>query len=670
MKKSLSFLYFLSFVFLLNAQTHKVDMSSIRAVKTENAKLNSKNIPDIPLAETPFAQTPNQGVTASQREGIGFSIPLGSSYNIYSIVSEGPNAITYIPEINTMAFSHRQNNGEDGGSGIISFDVSTDNGATWDTSNKPLSPNLITENGTVINGNRYPNGSLYNPPGNTDPNNAYFVGSGAALWTDPDYGNNWGLEYVVSSKLDGTTDVNEQYYTVPDSNAYLPMGMVYQPDGSQWYTNLRREQNATFQLFSPVLATKLVFNETTKTFDRTVIELELNYETGLDSFAVNPRIAFSPDGMTGYAVIGGIDGDDTEVYPSVKPIVWKSTDAGETWTKQPRIMYQTLDSLISYTLPVDADGDGESDPIGSGAAQIPYMSQYDIAVDMNGDLHIYASMLGNSNVATSGDDFGTVWIGAGTLQFFHFINSGDTWEAHHIDTWLNEDHMIGDVAVDERVQAGRSPNGDYVFFTHSESTYIQELEEMPNQAPDIHANGYRVSDGFVTQVKNLSLVPGTTFEEFDFLDAGTICYFHMSSPVTKEGGDNWDHEIPLMYGLPTDFESDLEPIDYFYLSGVGFDEDEFLERGTLPPSAVEELSPEAQAVKISPNPNTGLFTVDLTSLNQNADIRIIDMMGRTIELLSEQRGQIQVNLSVETPGLYLVEIRTETEVFSKKVMKL
>jgi len=669
MKKSLLFLSFLSFAFFLNAQTHKVNINDIRAVKTENAKLASQNTPDIPLADSPFSQTPNNGNTAELREGIGFSIPLGSSYNIYSVVSEGPNALNYIPEINTFAFCHRQNNGEDGGSGIISFDVSTDNGATWDATNKPLSPALTAENGTVINGNRYPNGSIYNPAGNTDPDNAYFVGTGAALWTDPDYGNNWGLEFVVSSKLDGTTDIDEQYYTIPDSNAYLPMGMVHQPDGSQWYTNLRREQNATFQLFSPVLATKLVFNEDTKTFDRTVTELALNYETGLDSFAVNPRIAFSPDGVTGYAVIGGIDGDDTEVYPSSKPIVWKSTDSGDTWTKQPRIMYQGLDSLISYTLPVDADGDGESDPIGSGAAQIPYMSQYDIAVDMNGSLHIYASMLGSAAVATSGDDFGSVWVGAGTVQFFHFINSGDTWEAHHIDTWLNDDHMIGDVTVDERIQVGRSPAGDYVFFSHCESTYIQELDEMPNQAPDIHANGYRVSDGFVTAVKNLSLVPGTTFDEFNFLDAGTMSYFHMMSPVTKEAGDNWEHELPIVYGVPTDFESDLAPINYFFLSGVGFDENEFFERGN-PPSSIQELSPEAQAVKISPNPNAGLFTIDLTPLSQNADIRIMDMMGRTVQVLSQKRGQVRVDLSTELHGVYLIQIQTEAEIFSKKVMKL
>lgn len=60
--------------------------------------------------------------------------------------------------------------------------------------------------------------------------------------------------------------------------------------------------------------------------------------------------------------------------------------------------------------------------------------------------------------------------------------------------------------------------------------------------------------------------------------------------------------------------------------------------------AVQELSREAQAVKISPNPIAGLFTLDLTSLNQNAGVKIMDMMGRTIKTLSQQQGQVRFDL--------------------------
>lgn len=671
MKKLLLTNFLLALGLIVMAQSQRVDLTKFRATETKNAKISNQQIADVPLADPALVAPSQHQESVNFREGEGFSIPLGSSYNIYSVVSEGPNALNYHPDINSYVFCHRQNAGEEGGSGIISFDVSTDNGATWDAMNKPLTPSLMTADGIGINGNRYPNGSIYNPPGNTDPNNAYFVGTGAALWEDPAFGNGWGWEFVVSSKFDGTTDASEAYYSIPDTNAYLPMGMVFTPNGDQWYTNYRREQNLAFQLFNPVIATKLTFNEDTKAFDRTATELPLNYSSGLDSFAVNPRIAFGPDGSVGYAVISGIDGDDTEEYPSVKPIVWKTTDGGDTWTKQARIAYQMLDTLISYTIPVDLDGDGTSDSLGQGSPQIPYMSQYDIAVDMNGQLHIYATMISNSNAATGSDDFGTVWVGAGTANFFHFISTGDgegDWEAHFIDNWFNEDGMVGSVAVDERVQIGRSPAGDYVFLTHAESTYLTEEDAYPNDFPDVLASGYRVSDGYVTDVKNLSLVPGTVFEDFEFLDAATVSYYHMLSPITKEGGDNWEHELPLVYGIPTDVADDLMPIDYYFYSGVGFDEVEFHERGGV--VNVVNLSPEAQSVKIFPNPTTGKFTVDLSAYNETVQIHVLDMVGRTVQVLSQQSGQVELDLATETNGIYNVQIQTATEVFSKKVMKL
>lgn len=673
MKKILLTNFLLALGLMVMAQSQRVDLTKMQFTKTENAKMATQHAIDVPLADPPLVMPRPDYEAVQSREGEGYSIPLGSSYNIYSIIIEGPNSLSYHPDINSMIFSHRQNEGEDGGSGIISFDVSTDGGATWDASNKPLSLGLTSEDGTTINGNRYPNGSIYNPPGNTDPSNAYFVGTGAALHTDPIYGNGWGWEYVVSSKFDGTTDASEAYYTAADTNSYINTSMVYTPDGAQWSANYGRNQDLPHQVFNPLYATKLTFNEATKAFDRKATALPLNYENAIDSTAVDPLIAFSPDGMTGYSVIRGIDADDTEEYPSFKPIVWKTTDGGDTWQKQARIAYQSLDSLISYTIPVDLDGDGTSDSLGSGSPQIPFMSQYDIAVDGNGRLHIYASMVSSSNDAEDSEDFGFVWTGVGTLNFFHFINTGDgsdDWEAHFIDTWFNEDGAVGGIAVDERVQMGRSPEGDYVFFSHSESTYLGDEEAVPNDFPDIHAGAYRVSDGFVVDLKNLGVVPGFEFDDFEFLDAATTSYFQTMSPVTKEGGENWDHEIPFVYSIPRDLSDDVQPIDYFYYFGVGFDEDEFHERGVPAVLGTKTLSPEAQAVKVYPNPTTGEVALDLSAFKQTVQIQVMDMMGRTIQTLSQQSGQVVIDLASEMNGMYLIQVQTENEVFSKKVMKM
>ena len=294
------------------------DKSKVRFSKKQNEKLNQRQLPDIPLA-TPnlIAVPPVNEETLDFREGPSFSVPMGSSYNIYSVVSEGPNPVSYHPDINTIIFCHRQNFPYPGGSGIMSFDVSTDAGVSWDTITRQVTPSLMTPDGIGLNGNRYPNGSIYNPPGNTDPANAFFVGTGASLWNDPAFGSGWGYEWVASAKLDGSL-VDENYYSTADTNIYLSTGMTYNPDGSQWYANYRREQNFSHQLYNPIIATKLEFNSTNNNFDRTPFELPLNYSTGIDSFAINPRIAFAPDGQIGYTVTTGIDGDDNEILSKCK----------------------------------------------------------------------------------------------------------------------------------------------------------------------------------------------------------------------------------------------------------------------------------------------------------------------------------------------------------------
>jgi hypothetical protein len=48
---------------------------------------------------------------------------------------------------------------------------------------------------------------------------------------------------------------------------------------------------------------------------------------------VDYKIAFGSDGQTGYIVMIGNNGDAEEIegYKNLYPIIWKTTDAGDTW---------------------------------------------------------------------------------------------------------------------------------------------------------------------------------------------------------------------------------------------------------------------------------------------------------------------------------------------------
>ncbi|GJM33031.1 MAG: hypothetical protein DHS20C18_20320 [Saprospiraceae bacterium] len=677
MKKLLPLMVILFTYGFVSAQSDAARKAERAFTQKAKAKTGMTVSADIPSAD-PALQVINQD--NPQNEGITyrtddpFSIPLGSSFNVFSVLIEGQNPMTYNPESNSMVFCHRQNVGAAGGSGIISFDASTDGGVTWDTMNKQVTPSLMADDGTIINGNRYPNGSIYNPPGNTDPANARFVGVGAGLWNDPDFGSGWGYEFVASSKLDGSDPV-EDYYSIYDTNAYIPTGLVYNNDGSMWYANYRREQSFPHQLFNPVVISKLEYNAGTDAFDHTYIDLPLNYENSIDSFAVSPRIEFAPDGLTGYAVIQGVDADDNAEFPSSKPIIWKTTDGGDNWVKQPRVQWQQMDSLIAYTIPVDADGDGAADTIGSGSPQIPYMSLYDITVDGSGQLHIFAQMLSSSNNATNADEFGFIWVGPFTDELFHFITDGEAWEHYRVAGYYNEDGDLGAAAasLDSRPQAGRTPDGQYTFFTYA-LTYYPNPDEADNinTNPDVWGYGYRLSDGYVANVKNFGWSPGTTFDDFEFTDIATVGYYHYLSPIVKDDGTNFNYELPIAYGIPTDVDSDLAPINYYYLSGAGFDESEFVERGTV--VKTEDPFLVDNSLKVSPNPTSEQTFIDFNLLEATPlAIDLFDMMGRKV--LSIDRANYSagvhaklVNLNGLATGTYVVRLQTASKIATTKLM--
>ncbi|GJM33030.1 MAG: hypothetical protein DHS20C18_20310 [Saprospiraceae bacterium] len=643
----------------------------------KKVKIGMKANPDIPGTE-PALQVTNpfnpHAENLSYRTDDPYSIPLGSSFNVFSALIEGQNTLTYNSELNAMVFAHRQNVGAPGGSGIISFDVSTDGGMTWDTTNKQITPSLMTADGITINGNRYPSGSIYNPPGNVDPANARFVTIGAGLWNDPVFGNGWGWEFVGSSDLSGN-NATEDYYSLSDTNAYIPLGLVYNTDGSLWYANYRREEGLTHQLYNPMVISKLEYNAGTDAFDRTSIELPLNYNNSIDSISVNPNIEFAPDGLTGYAVMQGVDADDNTELPSFKPIIWKTTDGGDNWVKQPRVQWQQMDSLIAYTIPVDANGDGTSDSIGSGSPQIPFMSLYDMTVDGNGQLHIFAQMASSSSIATNEDEFGFVWVGPFTDEMFHFITDGENWEHYRIAGYYNEDADLGTAtgSIDSRPQAGRTPDGAYTFFSYA-MTYYPNPDEADNinRNPDIWTHGYRLSDGYVAKIKNLGWSPGTTFDDFEFTDVATIGYFHHLSPVVKDNGTNFDFELPITYGIPTDIENDDAPIYFYYLSGAGFDESEFIERGTV----VKTENPFLvdNSLKVSPNPSSDQVFIDFNLLEATPlTIDLFDMMGRKV--LSIDRANYSagvhaklVDLNGLATGTYVVRLQTASKIATTKLM--
>ncbi|WP_223808836.1 DUF7619 domain-containing protein [Rufibacter hautae] len=88
---------------------------------------------------------------------------------------------------------------------------------------------------------------------------------------------------------------------------------------------------------------------------------------------------------------------------------------------------------------------------------------------------------------------------------------------------------------------------------------------------------------------------------------------------------------------------------------------------------VEELTPD-QAIKVYPNPSSGKFTVDFTTADFSVQaVQVFDIAGKLLYSQNHVEGQpeqMEINLSGENAGLFLVIVQTERGKVVKKLSML
>ncbi len=579
-------------------------------------------------------------------------IPIGTSYNIYSVLLDEQNQVSYNPDINSVAFVHRQNNGDAGGSGVLAFDFSTDGGSTWNI-DYHLTPKII--NGTTPVGNyaRYPNISFYNPAGNTDANSAYAVAAGPALGTFAATGYGWGMIYTASMKLDSTNTDDQYFATTTDTNDFHPYALCQAGDNmwflSTYYDNTSSISPDTltygsFNLF------KGVFNSTNNNFDWTLTETfvpNFYVDATNGNFASSWNLAFSPDGQIGYAVIIGAEANGTlDTVP--RPIVWKTSDGGTTWTKLPEFDF-SQDTTIANKL---------FDPH-SSTNKRPYFSDNDIVVDENGALHLFTKIV--SGYSGNPDSlFYTYSHQSAKFLFDVYTTDGTDWKANFLSDLYNTEGQVfpatDDPKVYERVQASRTADGSKLFYSW---LYTDTVNDVANTMPDIMAIGYSVANNNYTDIKNLTY--GSAAEG--------VSYWQMMAPVCISNGTDHDYELPLVYADITQSGTPdpLGPPQYMYIKGAGFDDADF-------PLGIEENTAlKANSFEVYPNPanNNVYVNFDLKS-NADVNITITNMVGQTVmnvTNLNNVNGSQNISVDVRNlnAGVYFVNLNVNNDV---KVQKL
>ncbi len=76
---------------------------------------------------------------------------------------------------------------------------------------------------------------------------------------------------------------------------------------------------------------------------------------------------------------------------------------------------------------------------------------------------------------------------------------------------------------------------------------------------------------------------------------------------------------------------------------------------------------ETQKIKIAPNPNNGLFTLELGEANANTSITIMDISGKVLLSKTTNEGKVDFDFTRYSKGIYLITIESGNNKYHEKI---
>lgn len=416
-------------------------------------------------------------------------IPIGQAGNAYGLYGNSRTYLWAEPELNSVVFTHRMTGGvEWDGNGRVAYDVSTDGGTTWETNIKayqqdPPGPQWIYEPA------RYPQGAIINPSGNSDPANAFYTYFCPIL---DNTNGNWGGFAYGSNPLTETDPPNptKNYLTsggdywrlIPDAYTATTQGKVVYVDGNYEGANY-------------------IYNGTLTIGIGEIVDGELVVEESLLEFmeagdAINDhKIAFGPDGLTGYIMIMTECESNPVPFTGYHPVLIKTTDGGLTWSEPIQVQLGGVDGIESIKYYWDDEVWFPMDPPDRDTIWYNMGFHADIIVDGMGNPHI----TGIIAIATEGG-----WYpNEGTMATWHVFSNdgGDTWDATALYDNIFFDGEIGGLAMYNRPYAMSTYDGSWLFFSWLD-TDLEGVEA--NNNPNIFIVGYDTEDQWYGNIDNVT----------------------------------------------------------------------------------------------------------------------------------------------------------------------
>ncbi|HTB31382.1 MAG TPA: T9SS type A sorting domain-containing protein [Bacteroidia bacterium] len=671
-----------------NSATVKPKTASVTTLQLAQARIKA--------SQTAEQKSASQQVNHTTKRPHKLSAPppypqLGSSANVNGVRDATTTAVTANQACGLMVMTHREDYSKEGtcGTGAYEAAYSVNNGTTWDTN-----ANLVSFcNTNATQGSRYPNGVLFNPAGNTTAANvvdamagpwtngattgdswvescygSVSIGGGSAhgaYWANGSNGvftQNTGDLSFMSSSDDSTVHVIGEGFDVNASGVYTRfLGAVLTTgkfngvaDSFQWHQTL----------FYPHLVPSV------KNWNSNV---GLTYDSSAAPLAT-PGTAWSQDGKTGYVVIfGNLDSSGFD-YASDQPIVYKTTNSGATWTMMPPFNFGTLSNLTTYLYP-SLDSSVKTPLFYTFVVSLTGQSyaqgaenDYDMTVDMNGNLHIFSAILSSAYSQVDSAYTLSWYLNQHGYIYDVSTNGSSGWNARYIDSMQNfPTHVItssesGDwlpsstssVAFGNRLQASRTTDGTHIFCTWLDDFSGNQPDSIV--APDVKGQGYDVANN-------------TSTASFQLTSTQNNYYLCVSDIVMTSGSGPVTYTIPCTIVYPENIPNDgSTAMNYFYLNSVKYTDDQFA-------SGIASIAKPGFSITPNyPNPfsNVTYFNVNLTSESE-VTVNVYNVLGEQVSTIGSQRmssgtHQMTINGNGWNSGVYFYKVTVNGESITQKMM--
>lgn len=647
------------------------------------------------------------------------------SMNIYGSIIGSSSPLNYNEDLNAVSFVHRKSatyaptptpGSNDAATGAMVAMISQNWGGNWD------STCFYTQD---TYWGRYPQGSIYNPMGNTCIDQAYIVGVGPVT----PQGGGWVGNFYASKQL-GAGNYNSTASTA--TNAVQVM--LHAQTGNNKVDFPRYSFSTTDD--GKVRAAGIICNDIsgsgpafgyrgtrlmTGTFNSgvfvwaadSIIPPTLINNDGTKEASSTPYMAWNESGTVGYMVHIGASPNRTLNNVGWQPIIHKTTNSGVSWAQVNSIDFNNpnMAPVIDHVL----------SPNSNTNVTIPFFDiteDIGVTVDKNDNLHIASMILGTFSPDPDSLGFTFQFNNADGEEYsyrhtpglrpylYDFVGSGapaTTWSVIVVDSlsseapgatsdrdgfdtnpWLEGTANTKPVSS-ARVQLSRTTDGNYVVATFAESD--TSLTSGPgfkwNELPNVKARLIGVNGLTVSPVEVNITRPAIGSNP----NVASRGYFHYASrkcAVAQNvavGANGPCIALPITVTRNTNLDPMTSVVHRYATANLNFGAIPVAntELPAKPACATETVSTGIQNVSsvsnsfIYPNPakNNAVLSIGMEQ-SSSADIMLSNMMGQVVKTVSAElvagENNVNINISDLAKGVYMVTVKIENVSSTKKLI--